>query len=175
MTENKKTMRFIGTDCLIMVVLTLLDQWTKSLVVGHLKGQADIVLIPGAFQLHYLENRGAAFGILQNQRGVFVVLTIAYLAAVCWFINRCPKTNRYMLLHLIASVLTAGAIGNFIDRLRLGYVVDFFYFSLINFPVFNVADIFVVISFIGIAISILFVYKDEEFDFLSIKKKEHQA
>lgn len=175
MTENKKTMRFIGADCLIMVILTLLDQWTKNLVVRNLKGKADIALIPGVFQLHYLENRGAAFGILQNQRGVFVVLTIAYLAVVFWFLSRCPKTNRYKLLHLIASVLTAGAIGNFIDRLRLGYVVDFFYFSLINFPVFNVADIFVVISFIGIAISVLFVYKDEEFDFLSIKKKEHQA
>ena len=69
----------------------------------------------------------------------------------------------YTLLHIIASVLTAGALGNFIDRLRLGYVVDFFYFSLINFPVFNVADIFVVISFIGIAVSILFIYKDDEF------------
>ena len=81
----------------------------------------------------------------------------------------------YTLLHIIASVLTAGALGNFIDRLRLGYVVDFFYFSLINFPVFNVADIFVVISFIGIAVSILFIYKDDEFEFLSIRKKESKA
>lgn len=79
------------------------------------------------------------------------------------------------MLHIIASVLTAGALGNFIDRLRLGYVVDFFYFSLINFPVFNVADIFVVISFIGIAVSILFIYKDDEFEFLSIRKKESKA
>ena len=81
----------------------------------------------------------------------------------------------YTLLHIIASVLTAGALGNFIDRLRLGYVVDFFYFSLINFPVFNVADIFVVISFIGIAVSILFIYKDDEFEFLSIRKRESKA
>lgn len=79
------------------------------------------------------------------------------------------------MLHIIASVLTAGALGNFIDRLRLGYVVDFFYFSLINFPVFNVADIFVVISFIGIAVSILFIYKDDEFEFLSIRKRESKA
>ena len=122
----------------------------------------------GVFELHYLENRGAAFGILQNQRIVFVILTIIYLAAVFWFLHRCPKTGRYTLLHIIASVLTAGALGNFIDRLRLGYVV-------INFPVFNVADIFVVISFIGIAVSILFIYKDDEFEFLSIRKKESKA
>lgn len=175
MEKNNKIMQFIGLDCILMILLTMVDQWTKSLVVHHLKGQSDVILIPGVFRLHYLENRGAAFGILQNQRAVFVVLTVIYLAAVFWFLRRCPKTGRYTLLHIIASVLTAGALGNFIDRLRLGYVVDFFYFSLINFPIFNVADIFVVVSFIGIAISILFVYKDEEFDFLSIKKKEHKA
>ena len=175
MEKNNKIMQFIGLDCILMILLTIVDQWTKSLVVHHLKGQSDVILIPGVFQLHYLENRGAAFGILQNQRAVFVVLTVIYLAAVFWFLRRCPKTGRYTLLHIIASVRTAGALGNFIDRLRLGYVVDFFYFSLINFPIFNVADIFVVVSFIGIAISVLFVYKDEEFDFLSIKKKEHKA
>lgn len=172
MTGNKQTIRLIGIDCMLMIILTMLDQWTKHLVVMHLKDAEDLVLLPGVFRLHYLENRGAAFGILQNQRGIFVVLTIIYLAAVFWFLHRCPKTKRYILLHIIASVLTAGALGNFIDRLRLGYVVDFFYFSLINFPVFNVADIFVVISFIGIAVSVLFIYKDEEFSFLSIKKKE---
>ena len=175
MEKNNKIMQFIGVDCILMILLTMVDQWTKSLVVHHLKGQSDVILIPGVFQLHYLENRGAAFGILQNQRAVFVVLTVIYLAAVFWFLRRCPKTGRYTLLHIIASVLTAGALGNFIDRLRLGYVVDFFYFSLINFPIFNVADIFVVVSFIGNAISVLFVYNDEEFDFLSIKKKEHKA
>ena len=175
MVKNKKTIQFIGVDCILMVILTLLDQWTKSLVVHHLKDQSDIILIPGVFQLHYLENRGAAFGILQNQRIIFVILTIIYLAALFWFLHRCPKNGRYTLLHIIASVLTAGALGNFIDRLRLGYVVDFFYFSLINFPVFNVADIFVVISFIGIAVSILFIYKDDEFEFLSIRKRESKA
>lgn len=175
MVKNKKTIQFIGVDCILMVILTLLDQWTKSLVVHHLKDQSDIILIPGVFQLHYLENRGAAFGILQNQRIIFVILTIIYLAAVFWFLHRCPKNGRYTLLHIIALVLTAGALGNFIDRLRLGYVVDFFYFSLINFPVFNVADIFVVISFIGIAVSILFIYKDDEFEFLSIRKRESKA
>ena len=175
MVKNKKTIQFIGVDCILMVILTLLDQWTKSLVVHHLKDQSDIILIPGVFQLHYLENRGAAFGILQNQRIIFVILTIIYLAAVFWFLHRCPKNGRYTLLHIISSVLTAGALGIYIDRLRLGYVVDFFYFSLINFPVFNVADIFVVISFIGIAVSILFIYKDDEFEFLSIRKRESKA
>ncbi|MFR8248093.1 MAG: signal peptidase II [Lachnospiraceae bacterium] len=97
MVKNKKTIQFIGVDCILMVILTLLDQWTKSLVVHHLKDQSDIILIPGIFRLHYLENRGAAFGILQNQRIIFVILTIIYLAAVFWFLHRCPKTGRYTL------------------------------------------------------------------------------
>ena len=160
MVKNKKTIQFIGVDCILMVILTLLDQWTKSLVVHHLKDQSDIILIPGVFQLHYLENRGAAFGILQNQRIIFVILTIIYLAAVFWFLHRCPKTGRYTLLHIIASVLTAGALGNFIDRLRLGYVVDFFYFSLINFPVFNVADMALVIGLLYIAYRLIFHGED---------------
>ena len=166
MVNNKKTIQFIGVDCILMVVLTLLDQWTKSLVVHHLKDQNDIILIPGVFQLHYLENRGAAFGILQNQRVVFVILTIIYLTAVFWFLHRCPKTGRYTLLHTIASVLTAGALGNFIDRLRLGYVVDFFYFSLINFPVFNVADCYITVSTVILLIALFFCYQDDDFSFL---------
>ena len=162
MVKNKKTIQFIGVDCILMVILTLLDQWTKSLVVHHLKDQSDIILIPGVFQLHYLENRGAAFGILQNQRIIFVILTIIYLAAVFWFLHRCPKNGRYTLLHIIASVLTAGALGNFIDRLRLGYVVDFFYFELINFPIFNVADIYVTCGAALFFIVFIFVYKEED-------------
>ena len=158
----------------LFVFLIFIDQLTKKLATDYLIGN-DITIIPNVLQLHYLENRGAAFGILQNQRIIFVILTIIYLAAVFWFLHRCPKNGRYTLLHIIASVLTAGALGNFIDRLRLGYVVDFFYFSLINFPVFNVADIFVVISFIGIAVSILFIYKDDELEFLSIRKRESKA
>ena len=69
------------------------------------------------------------------------------------------------------ELLAAGGLGNFIDRIRLGYVVDFFYFSLIDFPIFNVADIFVVVSFIVLAVCILFIYKEEDFDFLSLKHR----
>ena len=172
--NSKKTAaNVIGVICFFVFVI--IDQVTKTAALANLKDQQPHVLVDNVFELFYLENRGAAFGILQSQRIVFVILTIIYLAAVFWFLHRCPKTGRYTLLHIIASVLTAGALGNFIDRLRLGYVVDFFYFSLINFPVFNVADIFVVISFIGIAVSILFIYKDDEFEFLSIRKKESKA
>lgn len=171
--ENKKSSIVYGICGLAgILLLTFIDQWTKYLAVLHLKNQESIVLIPGVFQLQYLENHGAAFGILQGQQWIFFLMTIVYLVAAVWIYLRIPKTKKYFPLHMIAVVLTAGALGNFIDRISLGYVVDFFYFSLIDFPIFNVADIYVVLSFIGLAICILFVYKDEDFAFLNLKKKE---
>lgn len=171
--ENKKSSIVYGICGLAgILLLTFIDQWTKYLAVLHLKNQESIVLIPGVFQLQYLENHGAAFGILQGQQWIFFLMTIVYLVAAVWIYLRIPKTKKYFPLHMIAVVLTAGALGNFIDRISQGYVVDFFCFSLIDFPIFNVADIYVVLSFIGLAICILFVYKDEDFAFLNLKKKE---
>ena len=171
--ENKKSSLLYGICGLAGIFfLTFLDQWTKHLAVLHLKNQESIVWIPGVFQLQYLENHGAAFGIFQGQQWIFFLMTMFYLVAAVWIYLRIPKTKKYLPLHTIAVVLTAGALGNFIDRISQGYVVDFFYFSLIDFPIFNVADIYVVLSFIVLAICILFVYKDEDFAFLSLKKKE---
>ena len=170
--QNKKNSGFLYgfLGLLGIVLLTALDQWTKHLAIVHLKGQESIVLIPGVFQLQYLENRGAAFGMMQNQQWFFILLTLVYLAAIAVIYFKIPRTKRFFLLHFLAVLLTAGALGNFIDRVRLNYVVDFFYFSLIDFPIFNVADIFVVVSFFLLMFCVLFVYKDEEFSFLSFKK-----
>ncbi|NCB91476.1 MAG: signal peptidase II [Clostridia bacterium] len=173
--ENRgKAVRYGIIGLLATALLTLLDQWTKHLAVLHLAGKNDIILIKGVFQLQYLENRGAAFGIFQNQIWIFVILTVIFLLAVIWIYFKIPREKKYLILHIVAVVLTAGAMGNFIDRIRLGYVVDFFYFSLIDFPIFNVADIFVVISFIIIAICILFIYKEEDFSFIDRNHKKQE-
>ena len=155
-----------------ILLLTALDQWSKYLAVIHLKGQKSIELISGVFELQYLENRGAAFGMMQDQQWFFILQTMAYLAAVVVFYFKIPRTKRFFWLHFLAILLTSGALGNFIDRVRLQYVVDFFYFSLIDFPIFNVADIYVVVSFFLLMFCVLFVYKDEEFAFLSFKKTQ---
>ena len=154
-----------------IVILVLLDQYTKLLAIAHLKEQSAFVLWNNVFELHYLENRGAAFGIFQNQRWFFVIMTIVILVVVSWFYGRTPVEKRYLPLRICMIVLTAGAIGNFIDRLIRGYVVDFFYFSLIDFPVFNIADMYVVCSGILLVMLVCFRYKnDEDYDFLRIKK-----
>jgi signal peptidase II len=169
--ENKKKAAIYGFfGLLTTALLTLFDQWTKHLAVENLAGKSGKILIPGVFQLQYLENRGAAFGFFQNQRWIFVVLTIIFVLGIIWLYFKIPMERKYFILHAVSVLLTAGALGNFIDRLRLGYVVDFFFFSLINFPIFNVADIFVVISFIIIAICILFVYKEEDLTFINHKE-----
>ncbi len=170
-TEKKR----LATFLLFLVstaVLVAFDQWTKNLAVEHLKGQKDISLIPGVLCLHYLENRGAAFGIFQDQRTFLLILTAIILICVCYVLWRIPSDKKYNLLKLLCIMITAGGIGNLIDRVRLNYVVDFIYFSLIDFPVFNVADIYVTTSMFLLLILVLCYYKDEDFQFLKWKREK---
>ena len=157
MVKNKKTIQFIGVDCILMVILTLLDQWTKSLVVHHLKDQSDIILIPGIFQLHYLENRGAAFGILQGKKIFFVIFTLVVLCMIAYlYLKRIPDEKKFRLMDGICILFFAGALGNFIDRVFRNYVVDFFYFKL--------ADIYVTVAAFAMIILGLFYYKEEDYN-----------
>ena len=94
-----------------------------------------------------------------------------FLAVIAYVLLKAPNKKRYIPLHLLLIVIAAGAVGNMIDRLRLNYVVDFIYFSLINFPVFNVADIYVTLATAFLAIPVLFRYKEEDFGFLGLAKK----
>ncbi|WP_178041341.1 signal peptidase II [Frisingicoccus sp.] len=153
------------------VLLIILDQWTKYMVLLHIKPVDSIPLIQGVLSFTYHENRGAVWGIMQGQIPILIVSTVIILAVVLWIYSRIPDTKKYLWLRIIAVMVTAGAIGNFIDRLFRHYVVDFIYFELIDFPIFNVADMYVVIAaFLLIFVSI-FVYKeDSDFDFINPKK-----
>ena len=151
---------------LLCVLLIAADQATKLLAVARLKDQAPFVLLPGVLELRYLENRGAAFGILQGQKIFLVLFTGLLSALIIYFYFRVPEGKRHLPVRIFLIMLFSGAIGNFIDRCRLDYVIDFIYFILIDFPIFNVADCYVTIAVILFAIAILFVYKEEELDFL---------
>ena len=120
----------------------------------------------------YLENRGAAFGIFQDQKIFLVVLTSLILVGVCYVLWKIPADKKYIFLKLLCFLITAGGIGNLIDRIRLDYVIDFIYFAPIDFPVFNVADIYVSVGMVLLFIVVLFYYKDEDFNFLKWKCKE---
>ena len=157
--------------CTIIFILTFLDQGSKYFVLTRLKNTPDIILIPGVLQLHYLENRGMAFGLFEGKIPVFVILCVLFFCVFFYVYARIPRTGYYIPLTITSLIMVSGALGNFIDRVFRKYVVDFIYFSLIDFPVFNMADIYVVCSGILLVILVCFKYKnDEDYHFLRLKK-----
>ena len=169
--KNKQRIFSFLQLIIAVALLTGFDQWTKFLAVENLKGKADIPLIPNVLYFQYLENRGAAFGIFQDQKIFLVLLTSLILVGVCYVLWKIPADKKYIYLKLLCFLITAGGIGNLIDRVRLDYVIDFIYFAPIDFPVFNVADIYVSVGMIFLFIVVLFYYKDEDFEFLKWKSK----
>ncbi len=151
-------------------LLLAVDYYTKALAVLHLKNQNAVELIRGIFELRYLENRGAAFGALQGRQMFLLLCTAVVLIYLIYAFIRIPAKKKYVPLWFTMVLLFSGAVGNMIDRISRQYVVDFLYFKLINFPIFNVADCYVTVGVILLAILILFVYKEEDFDFLARKK-----
>ena len=165
---------WILLDIIIICALVAVDQYTKYLAVIHLKDKPAYVLINGVLELNYLENKGAAFGMLQNQKAFFIFVAVVILSVICYVIYKIPDNKKYRILHILLSLIAAGAIGNMIDRIRLNYVVDFIYFVLINFPIFNVADMYVTISTAVLVILLLFVYKESDLNFISFKQKRYR-
>ena len=152
-----------------------LDQWTKLLAVNHLMDRPAYVIWDGVFEFLYSENRGAAFGMLQGKQWFFLIIAVIVVAAAVYSISRMPATKKYLPLHLIAMFLSAGAVGNMIDRFTRGYVVDFLYFKLIDFPIFNVADCYVTISAFLLILLVFFYYREEEMACFSLHKKEEKS
>ena len=167
---NKKSLIII--DAVLFVLLTALDQFTKVLATTNLKDQPDFPIIPDVLELHYLENYGAAFSMLQNQKIFFIFIAVVILAAICFVLYKMPAMKKYTALHILSSLIAAGAVGNMIDRFKNDFVVDFIYAKFINFPVFNVADIYITCSAIALFLVIIFKYKDNDLKFLSVKIKK---
>ena len=140
----------------------------------HLKDKPAYNIINGVLELNYLENKGAAFGMLQNQKAFFIFVAVVTLSVIGYVLFKVPDRKKYRILHLLLSLIAAGAIGNMIDRIRFDYVVDFIYFVLINFPIFNVADIYVTVSTVALVFLLLFVYKENDLSFISFKQKRYR-
>ena len=143
------------------VLLIAVDQITKLWAAAQLKNGNTIPVIAGVFEFQYTENRGVAFSMLQGQRWLFIPLTMIVAVAVLVVMLRSPL-RRYKLFDVICVLVLSGAIGNLIDRIVYGYVIDFLYFKLIDFPIFNFADCCVVIGSILMFFFVLFGMKVEE-------------
>ncbi len=154
--------RVLSLDLLFVILLIAFDQFTKHLAVSRLKGNSAFSLIDGVLELRYTENRGSAFGILQGQRAFLLIIGVVFIGAIVFFLVRLPVYRKFWVLHFLLCGIVAGGLGNLLDRFRLGYVIDFISFILIDYPVFNVADSYVVVCTIALFLLLLFVYKEED-------------
>ncbi len=169
---NRRKIILLTVDILLAVVLVAVDQITKHYAVTLLKGQSPYTIIDGVFELHYLENKGAAFGLLQEQKYFFIFIAALILGVIIYVLVKMPYQKKYIKLHITLAFIASGAVGNLVDRVRYDYVVDFLYFSLIDFPVFNVADIYVTLAAFSLAVLLLFVYKETDLEFLTFRTKK---
>ncbi|WP_243343003.1 signal peptidase II [Anaerococcus sp. AGMB09787] len=143
---------------LLIIIGIVLDRLSKNYAVNNfINNPIDGPII----NLTYVENRGAAFGILQDKRAFFILLTLAIVGFLLYYFIKNLKTNPKILNYAFALIIS-GALGNFYDRLFQGYVVDFIEFAFINFPVFNIADILVSTGCFLIIIYVVFENKEEE-------------
>lgn len=193
---NKKSKKQLLLSAICVGVLVVLDQITKYLAVIFLKGQAAIPIIKNVFELQYLENTSAAFGMdpvsllhnifhfevfasdpevfLSVRMGFFIAFTLVMIFLFAFLFAKIPNDRRYIFIDIILIFFTAGALGNFIDRIVQQYVIDFLYFKLIDFPIFNVADIYVTCAAFAMLFLGIFYYTDDDFEiiFPSLKSKE---
>lgn len=147
---------------LVCIGLIVIDQVSKFLAIVKLAPIENITVIPGILDFTFVKNYGAAFGILQGQRWFFVIITIVILGGILVAFWKLPKQREFNYVRWTLLVLAAGAVGNLIDRFFRGYVVDFFEFTFISYPVFNVADIYVVVGTAILAFLLIFIVKDEK-------------
>jgi len=165
-----KKIRQLITFIVSVCVLVGFDQFTKYLAETKLNGHSPFVIIKGVFEFYYYRNTGAAWGIFSGGRYILIVFTCMVLIIIAFIVYRTPNEKKYLPFRCVLILLCAGATGNMIDRIVNGYVHDFIYFRLIDFPIFNLSDTYVSVSMCVLIILIFFVYKDDDFKFLSIKK-----
>jgi len=154
----------------IVVGSVILDQWTKMLAVRDLMPIRSTVLLDGILGLRYVENTGAAFGMLKGQRWFFIILSTAAIIAISIYLVKCRKTVP-PLLGISLAMIVGGGIGNQIDRIANGYVVDFLEFLFMDFAIFNVADCFVTVGAFLVIFDLLLIDRHYLLEETDVHKK----
>lgn len=149
----KKIMPFILT-----IIFIIIDQIVKFMCLQNLKPIGSIQIIKNFFYLTYVENRGAAFGMLAGARWIFILIAFVATIFCIYYYNKIPKNKFFNISRVALIFIISGAIGNMIDRMFRGYVIDMFHFIFWgkDFAVFNVADIFVCLGTFLIGVAIIF-------------------
>lgn len=136
---------------IVILLLIIADQVVKYTIVQQIALNQVHTIIPGLLSFTNLRNDGAAWSILRGQQCFFTIISIVALLILGYFLWRFRSKKMYAFS---ISLILAGTIGNFIDRIRLGYVVDMFQLDFINFPIFNVADMCLTIGVIWLVIAV---------------------
>lgn len=142
-----------GIVAVIVLLLIGLDQLVKNYVVQQIPLGEVRSWIPNLVSLTYLQNRGAAFSMLQDQQWFFAVITLVVMAGAIWYLHMHMEDSLWMVFGL--TLIIAGGLGNFIDRMSQGFVVDMFHLDFINFAIFNVADSYLTVGVIVLLIAML--------------------
>ena len=158
---------------IFIIALIALDQVTK-IVARTTLADSPVALIDGVFEFKLVYNTGVAWGMFGSSPIVITCIAVLIMIVVAFVYLRIPMDNkRLKAFRILLIMIFSGAAGNIVDRIFLSAVTDFLYFKLINFPVFNVADIYVTVSGILVAILLIFYYKEEDLDFLKFKRKKN--
>ncbi len=171
-SKNVSKRKILILDLVMLIVSVALDRIGKIYAYQRLKEHPSVSVIKGILELKYLENTGAAFGLLKGQNAFFILVTLVMFSAILYVILKSPGKSKYIPLNIYISLILGGAVGNVVDRLIYGFVIDFIYFDFINFPIFNIADAFVMLSTILLVLSLLFYYKEVDLYFLMFKEKK---
>lgn len=140
----------------IIAVLIVLDQLVKAYVVQNIAIGEIKSWIPNLVSLTYLQNRGAAFSILQDQQWFFALITFVVMGVAVWYLHKHIEDSWWLVTGLV--LIISGGLGNFIDRISQGFVVDMFHLDFINFAIFNVADSYLTV---GVIVLVLAMLKEE--------------
>lgn len=176
----KKNICYAGLWSVLLIGLVSIDLITKNIAFNTLKDNDSITLIRGFLSLTYVENRGAAWGMLSGKVNILAIVTVIIMPVFVFLSVRAGQAKKFLdagkakylsLFQFDMIVLLAGALGNFADRIFNGFVVDFFQFTFIDFPVFNVADCYITAGAALFIIIYVFLLKDEGMDAILKGKK----
>ena len=173
MNKSRWKKKILIWDFICLILLNSLDRLSK-IVAEYYCNNENFVLVKNILEITYIKNTGGAFGILNNQRFFFIFIAVLFVCLLIFFLFATPNDSKFNALHIWVSFILAGTIGNLADRIIYGSVIDMIYISKIDFPVFNLSDIFISLGTIFTLIIVLFKLKEKDFEFLNFKQNKYR-
>lgn len=173
MNKSNFFKKILVWDLVLFIILNIFDRVSKLLAM-HFCSQKNMTVIENALEITYMENYGGALGILNNQRFFFIFSSALFIALIIFFLFALPNDKKFNGLNICLAFIIAGMMGNMLDRIIFGYVVDMIYVSKINFPVFNLSDVFISLGVVFTIIIVLFKLKEKDFEFMNFKQNKYR-